>query len=173
MANDVSTVTSRLVTELSAGLATDYSGVLVQRGLWRPASLPPFTRYAVIVVPNTRPFDERRIAIRAIEYIIRVDLYVLVKAWDTSDDPLFGTTAGSLGLFELIEAVKDLLRLSDLSGLLDKTYDEAGGDASRQGPGGVEFQDVIAGFDSGEHAFVHRARVPFLGRIKPFCHNTV
>jgi hypothetical protein len=92
------------------------------------------------------------------------------STWCT-DDPLFGTTTGALGLFELVDDVKDLLRLSDLAGLLDKTYDEPGGDSNKQGAGAVEFQDTIQGFDSAEHAFVHRARIPYVALTIPFCHQ--
>lgn len=164
------TLTSRLVSELSAGLAANYPGLVVQRGLFRPAALPAFDRYAIFVAPASRPWDERRIAVPEIQYIMRVDLFLLVKNWEQTDAPLFGTAAGNRGLFEFIQDVKTLLRLSDLSGLLDKTYDEPGGDPSKQGAGGVEFQDPIGGFDAGEYAFVHRARIPYQARLKPFCH---
>jgi hypothetical protein len=169
MSNVVSLVTSQLVTELSA-LTSSYAAVAVQRSLFRPAELPAFTRYAIIVTPNSRVWEERRIAIAMIQYVVRLDLYLLVKNWDTSSDSLFGTTAGSLGIFELIDDVKDLLRISTLNGLIDKTYDEPGGDSSEQGGGAVEFQDTIQGFDSGEHAFVHRAKIPYVALTTPFCH---
>lgn len=168
--NVVSSITSRMVTELGA-LTTSYALLMVQRSLFRPASLPAFSRYAIIIAPSTRPLEERRNAIANIQYVVRLDLFLLVKNWDLTDDPLFGTTAGALGLFELVDDVKDLLRLSDLNGLLDKTYDEPGGDSNKQGAGAVEFQDTIQGFDSGEHAFVHRARIPYVALSIPFCHQ--
>lgn len=167
--NVVSAITTQMVTELSA-LSSTYASIMVQRGLFRPASLPAFQRYAIIVAPTARPWEEHRVAIASIQYIVRVDLFLLVKNWDQSDDPLFGTTAGALGIFELVNDVKTLLRNSNLAGLLDKTYDEPGGDSAAQGAGGTEFQDTIQGFDSGEHPFVHRARIPFLARTEPFCH---
>lgn len=173
MSNIVSSVTSQLTTELAAGLTSDYAALAVQRSLFRPAELPAFTRYAIIITPNPRLWEERREAIAKVQYVVRLDLYLLVKNWDTSSDPLFGTTAGSLGLFELINDVKELLRISDLNGLLDKTYDEPGGDASALGAGAVEFQETIQGFDSGEHAFVHRAKIPYIARTAPFCHPRI
>lgn len=165
MSNPVSLVSAQMVTELSA-LSASYTGIVVQRSLFRPAELPTFTRYAIIITPNARLWEERRDAIATVQYLLRFDLYLLVKNWDTSDSGLWGTTAGNLGLFELIDDVKDLLRISDLNGLLDKTYDEAGG----AGVGGVDFQDTIQGFDSGEHAFVHRAKIPYLAQTARFCH---
>jgi len=39
MANDMDTLTSRLVSELSAGLTGNYANLYVARGLFRPASL--------------------------------------------------------------------------------------------------------------------------------------
>jgi hypothetical protein len=170
MSNVVSLVTAQLVTELSA-LTPSYTAILVQRSLFRPAELPAFTRYAIIVTPSTRVWEERRESVARVQYVLRLDLYLLVKNWDTSSDPLFGTTAGSLGLFELIDDVKDLLRISTLNGLLDKTYDEPGGDSSAHGGGSVEFQDTIQGFDSAEHAFVHRAKLPYVALTIPFCHT--
>lgn len=164
------TLTSRLVSELSSGLTANYSGLVVQRGLFRPAALPTFSRYAIIVSPATRPWEERRVAVPKIQYTLRVDLYLLVKNWEQTDNPLFGTAAGNRGIFELVNDVKILLRLSNLSGLLDKTYDEPGGDPTAQGAGGIEFQDTIPGFDTSEHALVHRARIPYQARMEPFCH---
>ena len=168
--NAMSQVTEQMVTELSAGLAASYTGLMVQRGLFRPASLPTFTRYAIIITPSARPVEERRNSIAEIQYVLRLDIYALVKNWEETDDPLFGTTTGEFGLFELVEDIKDLLRLSNLNGLLDKTYDEPGGDSSKEGPGPVEFEEIIQGFDSGEHAFTHRARIPYLARTIGFCH---
>lgn len=169
-ANEYSTMITRLVSELGSGLAASYAALTVQAGLFRPASFPEFTRYAVIVSPTARPWDEHRHSVGAIQYIFRADLTALVKNWDASSDSLFGTTAGALGVFELAKDIKELLRVSDLSGLLDKTYDEPGGDSRRLGPGGMEFEDLIQGFDSGEHAFVHRIRIPYLARTRSFCH---
>lgn len=170
MANDMDTLTSRLVSELTTGLTGNYANLYVARGLFRPAALPTFDRYAIIVSPAPRPWDERRVAVPKIQYTLRVDLYVLVKNWEQTDNPLFGTAAGNRGLFELVNDIKVLLRLSNLSGLLDKTYDEPGGDPSAQGAGGMEFQDTIPGFDTAEHALVHRVRIPYQARMEPFCH---
>jgi hypothetical protein len=174
MANDYSTLTERLVAELLSGLAASYAGLVVQRRNWEPARLPDFSRYAIVVSPDPRPVTERRIAVPQIQYIMRAQVYLLVKNWeDTIPEPaLWGTTAGSLGLFEFVKDVKNLLRASDLSGLLDKTYDEAAGDAQSPGQGGgsVEYGTLIPGFTANEYALLYPARIPYLARIKPFCH---
>lgn len=171
MSNPVTSVSDGVVAALTAGLAS-YTGVVIQPGLFRPASLPTFERYSVIVAPAARPLGERRIAIAMIQYVVRLDLYVLVKNWEQTTSPLFGTAAPNRGIFELINDVKVVLRASTLGGILDKTYDEPGGDSSSpaQGGGDLDFQDSIQGFDGKEHAFVHRARIPYVGRLAPFCH---
>jgi hypothetical protein len=174
MANDYSTLTERLVTELSSALGGSYGGLVVERRNWDPARLPDFSRYAIIVSPDQRPVTERRIAVPQIQYLMRVHLYLLVRNWEDSfpEPALWGTTAGSLGLFELVKDVKDLLRLSNLGGLLDKTYDEAAGDAQSPGQGGgsVEYGTLIPGFTASEYALLYPARIPYLARINPFCH---
>ena len=174
-ANSYSAVTARLVTELSAGLSGTYSSIVVARKLWRTSSLPEFERYCIIVSPSARPWDEVRYGPGNAQYIFRVDLYLCVANWnaqsDLNPDSLWGTTAGSLGLFQMVEDVKTLLRLSDLSGLLDKTYDEPGGDSRALGAGGIEFGETASiGLESDEHQFVWRARIPYQARTVPFCH---
>jgi hypothetical protein len=174
MANDYATLTERLVTELSSALAGTYGGLVVERRNWDPARLPAFDRYAIIVSPDQRPVTERRTAVASIQYLLRAHLYMLVRNWeDTFPEPaLWGTTAGELGLFELVKDVKDHLRLSDLGGLLDKTYDEAAGDAQSPGQGGgsVEYGTLIPGFTASEYALLYPARIPYLARTKSFCH---
>ena len=169
--NDYSLISTQLVSELQSELTPYYDDLLVQRSLFRPAKLPSFTRYAIIVTPSGRPWDEYRHALLAVQFLFRFELHLMVKNWtESTDDPLFGVTPGSLGLFQLIQDTKDLLRLSDLNGLLDKTYDEPGGDARKYGGGGVEFQDLVPGFDSAEYPHVMRARMPYLVRSRSFCH---
>jgi len=169
-ANKYSAVTAQLVTELSA-LSATYSSIVVSRRLWNASGLPAFGRYCIIVSPSSRPWEEIRYGVENIQFLFRVDLYLLVRNWDTSDNPLWGTTAGSLGLFQLLEDVKVLLRISTLGGLIDKTYDEPGGDPRAAGPGGVEFGQIAAqGLESDEYTFVWRARLPYLARGIPFCH---
>ena len=170
-ANGYSAITARLVTELST--LAGYSSIVVQRRLWRASGLPAFERYCIIVSPAARPWDEERIGVGNIAYHYRVDLYLVVRNWtaDVSDAPLFGTTAGSLGLFQMLEDVKTMLRLSNLGGLIDKTYDEPGGDTRALGAGGVEFGETAAqGLDSDEFTFAWRARLPYKARGLPFCH---
>lgn len=176
MANDYTTMTLTLVSELSSGLAASYAGLVVRPQHWDPRKLPAFTRYAVIVAPDSRPVEERRLAVNNIQYIQRAQLYVLVKNWDETTYPepaLYGTAVGLLGLFEFVKDVKNLLRASDLGGLLDKTYDEAAGDARSpgQGAGAVEYQPP--GFAADEHLMLYAMRVPYIARMKPFCHARI
>lgn len=169
MSNSLTTLTGTLKTKLEQ--LTGYSTLVVYNTLFKPAALPEFTRYCIVVSPSNRPWDEYRTGIRQIQYIHRLDIFLLVKRWDESGDSLYGTTAGSLGLFQMIEDVKFLLRGTNLGGILDRTYDEAGGDQTKGGPGGIDFEELAApGFDSAEYTFVHRARVPYLARMQAFCH---
>lgn len=159
-----------MAVELAA-LATSYTGLVVTRRRFDPRQLPTFDRYAIVLSPSSRPWEEQRHGPGNVNYLFRVDVYLLVKDWGDSDASLFGVAAGSRGLFQLVEDVKDLLRLSNLNGLLDKTYDEPGGDARALGGGGVEFGETAApGFESGEFTFVWRVRIPYVARTVPFCH---
>lgn len=176
MANDYTTMTVRLVTELAAGLASAYANLVVEPRHWDPRKLPAFARYAIVVSPDRQPIAERRLAVNKVQEVMRAQVYVLVKNWDETAMPepaLFGTVDGDLGLFEMVKDVKNLLRASDLSGLLDKMYDEAAGDAQSpgQGAGPVEYQPV--GFAAEEHQMAYVARVPYLARIQPFCHPRI
>jgi len=96
---------------------------------------------------------------------LRADLWLLVKNWHETDS-LFGTAAPDLGLMQLLWDVKELLRLSDLDGLIDrgnKTYDEPAGPVSFE-------SSAVQAFDSGEKAFIHRVRLVYTARLNPFCH---
>jgi hypothetical protein len=153
------TMCASLRAELAV-LVSTYAGLVVEERVWDPARLPDFLRYCIIVAPNGRLWTERRISIVQIQYTFHVDLYLLVKNFDEAAS-VFGVTAGSLGLLQLIEDVKATLRSSTLSGLLDKTYDEPGGD--------VSFGKVASGgLDSAEHSWAHRALIPYTGRMQPF-----
>jgi hypothetical protein len=163
-ANQYSQVVSGLVTALE-GL-TGYPGLIVRAKLFKPNDLPEFEQYLIVVSPNAMPWDERRIGIPLIQYIMRADLFLLVKNFDEFKSLFETTVAGELGLFQMIDDVKTLLRLSDLGGLIDKgnkTYDEP------SGPLNFEASAVV-GFDSDEKAFVHRARLVYTARLNPFCH---
>jgi hypothetical protein len=76
-----------------------------------------------------------------------------------------------MGLFQFVKDAKDHLRTHTLNGLLDKTYDEPGGDSGTGGGGGIDFENVQQGLESGGHDFVHRARMTFVGRMQPYCHG--
>jgi hypothetical protein len=174
-ANSYSLICAALAAELLTDLAPSYSGLVVSKRHFKPDNLPEnFTRYAIIVSPGGRPWDERRTAVREIQYIFRADLFLLVQNFDP-DLSLFGTglsEADPRGLFQMVSDVKDALRLSTLGGILDKTYDEPGGDPSKNGGGGVEFQSLASpAFDTGNYPIVHRARIPFVARTMPFCHD--
>lgn len=167
--NRYSTLVSRLATVLT-GL-TGYDGLAVLTQMFRPTRIPALAgNYGIVISPTKVPWEERRTAIREVQDLYRLDLFLLVRNFNESDS-LFGTTPGSLGLFQMISDVKVLLRGNDLDGLLDLTYDEVAGDSSRQGAGPVEIEEVASpGFDADEYTFVHRARLPFLGRMIPVIH---
>lgn len=173
--NSYSAVASAIVAALTTALS-NYTPLVISRRHFRADNLPSdFSKYGIIVSPSSRPWEERRTAIREVQYIYRIDLFLLVANFDP-DLSLFGTgsdeTTDPRGLFQLIADVKDGLRTHTLGGLLDKTYDEPGGDPSKNGGGGVEFQDLATpALDTGSYAVVHRARIPFVGRVMPFCHS--
>lgn len=167
-ANAYSVLTERMEALLLAEL-TQYGGLVVSRRLFRPDNLPTMTRYGLILSPPTTVWEEQRTAVREVQDKLRVDIYALVENFDNTN-ALFGTVSPYLGLFQLVRDVKETLRLATFDGLLDKTYDEAAGDA-RLGGGPVSFHTMATpGFDAGEHTFIYRARIPYLGRIQPRCH---
>lgn len=167
-ANPYSVLSDRLVARLRAGLTT-YANLVVERRQFRPDNLPTFTRYCIIVSPTEAPWAEQRTAVREVQDLLRLNIYVLVTNFDDTL-AVFGTTAPNLGLFELVKDIKEVLRTETFDGLLDKTYDEAGGDP-RTGGGPIHYGTMaVAGFDAGEHSFIYRARIPYLGRIQPHCH---
>lgn len=171
MANDVSTISSALVTVLATGLAASYSGIVIERrAAFREEALPSFTRYAVIVTPAGRPVREQRHSVGAIQYWMDFDLYALVKNWDDTLSA-FGDTTPNRGLFQLVFDTKELLRGNTLSGVLDQTYDEAGGDEQRLGSGPVLYGEFATrGLQSEEYEFVLRAKIPYRARTQAFCH---
>jgi hypothetical protein len=167
--SSVSSALKSLLTGLSG-----YSGLVVSEQHYKPDLLPAsFSRYGIIISPSGRPWEERRTGNLEVQYIFRADLMVLVANFDPTN-ALLGATAPNKGLFEMVSDIKDLIRTSSLGGLLDKTYDEAGGDSRMNGGGPVEFQSTAApGLDTGNYAVVNRARIPFVGRTQPFCHGRV
>lgn len=164
MANPYSTMAASLVTVIGT-LVTGYPGLVVKAKLFKPNDLPDFDRYAVIVSPNVMPWDERRTGIPQVQYILKADLFLLVKNFH-EEDSLFGVAATALGIFEMINDVKTLLRLSDLGGLIPagvKSYDEPAGPLTFE-------SGATGGLESAEKAFVHRARLVYTARMAPFCH---
>lgn len=161
--NQYSLVLTNLKAALLTGLAGPFSGIVVRLMQFHPAKMPDFPRYAVIVSPVARPWSEKRLAVGQIQYLYAADVLLFVRNYH-EESSLFGTVAPDLGIFQLVHAVKELLRGSDLGGLLDKTYDEPAAP--------VEF-DTVAGFDSGEQVFVHRAKVAYQCRTRAFCHYRI
>ena len=162
--NLYSVMTSRLVTVLAAGL-TQYTGLVVDRRRFHPENLPAFTgNYMIIVSPSSRPWGERIVSVRTIQDTLRCDLFLLVKNFHT-DNSLFGLTTPDFGIFQMIEDMKALLRVNTLSSLLDMTYEEVTSE--------VDFEDLaIKAHDTGEYTWIHRARQPYIGRMRQLCHPT-
>lgn len=164
MANQFSELFSRLVTELTTTMTPGYTGLHVSARHWDPGKLPAFDRYAVIVSPSpNNTIQEIVKAVRNFQYVVNIDTYLLVKNFDDSNS-LFGQSPPNKGLFEMIEDFKETVRGTTLTGLLDKTYSEPGGPVS------IEYA-ASSGFDSGEHSFIRRARIPCTFRLQTFCVN--
>jgi hypothetical protein len=153
-------LTTQVVSELTTGLASlGYAPLSVLQGVWKPQALPEFDKYLVYVAPPlNNVWTERRISTKEVQYVLRADIYLLVKNF-SEELSVYGDTAPSLGLFQLISDVKDLLRGTNLNGMLSRTYDETTGDVSLHS----------AGFDTGPRSWVHRARVPYTAETEPFC----
>lgn len=163
-ANDYSRMVNGLETALLAGLP-HFVGLLIDKKIFKPNDLGDFPRYKIVISPNGVPWEERRIGVPQIQYIMRADLWLLVKNWHETDS-LFGFVAPDLGLMQLVWDVKEVLRLSDLDGLIDrgnKTYDEPSGPLNFE-------SGAVQAFDSAEKAFVHRVRLVYTARLNPFCH---
>ena len=156
-------LTERLVEYLTTGLAAlSYTPLTVQSGVWKPRTLSEFDKYLVHVAPPTNNlWTERRISVKEVQYVLRADIYLLVKNFSEATS-LYGDAAPDLGLFQLVSDTKDLLRATDLDGLLSRTYDETTGE--------VAFESgASAGFETGPRTWVHRARVPYTAQTEPFC----
>jgi len=162
--NPYTTMTYRLQQYLLTELqAMGYEDAEVRRGVWNPGALAPFHRYLVFIAPPaTNPWDERRFTAREITYVLRAELFLLVKNYN-EEHSVYGDTAPDLGVFQMIHDVKALLRDTDLDGLIERTFNETtGGSAFEAGASG--------GFDSGTHGWVHRARLVYTGQTHAFCH---
>jgi hypothetical protein len=160
MSNPVTDVANALVTELST-LISRYSGLVVQKMVWNPGKLPAFTQYCIIVAPGSEPWAERTLSVRTFQYKVRFELYLLIKNYDEVNS-VFGDTAPNLGIFELVNDVKNLLRISRLGGIL------AGGFKSYEEPAGpLAFEYAASmGFDTSEHSHVRRARLHYEAMAK-------
>lgn len=163
--NPYTTLSERLVTELTAGLTTaGYTPLEVNQGVWKPRALPEFDRYAVWVAPPlANPWDEMRVQTgKLVTYVLRAEIYLLVKNYNEAQS-VYGDTAPNLGVFQLIADTKAILRNTDLGGLVERTY--------RETEGGTTFESAASGgFDTGAHSWVHRARLVYSASMYPFCH---
>lgn len=160
MANAYSEFTTRLVSALTA-LLSGYPAT-VERNLFDPQKLPDFERYHVVVSPpQNDSWRHDRVSIRTYQPVLAADVYLLVKNFNDHDS-LFGETGPDLGIFQMISDVQYGLQISTLNGFLQKTYEEG------FGPLSIEYA-ASAGFDSGEHSFVRRARLRVTGKAQPIC----
>lgn len=157
-------MTEALVSELTTGLAgLSYAPLTVRSGVWRPRTLPEFDKFLVhIAPPLSNVWTERRISTKEVQYVLRADIYLLVKNYG-EELSVFGDTAPDLGVFQFVSDVKNLLRATDLSGLLSRTYRETEGDVAFDG-------GAADGFETGPRSWVHRARVPYTAECEPFCY---
>lgn len=156
--NPYSMVTALLQQDLTTYVTGLYPGLVVVREHFKAASLVDFTRYCIVISPAPRPWAEKRLGVGLIQYWLTVDVYLFVKNFH-EEQSLFGVNPP--GLFQFISDTKDRLRLTNLGGFIDKTYDEVAAP--------IEFE-MIPGFDTGEHTFVHRARIAYQCRTQAFCH---
>lgn len=157
-------LSTRLVSTLQTELATlGYAPLDVRKGIWKPRQLAPFDRYLVFVAPPlTEPWREIRDSARNIIYVLRAELFLLVKNYD-EDQSVYGDTAPNFGVWQLVSDVKAVLRATDLNGLVDRTY--------RETEGGSAFESgATGGFDTGEHGWVHRAKLVYNANMHPFCY---
>lgn len=163
-ANEYSQMVSEIETKLLYELpALGYSSLVTTKRVFKPNDLPAFPRWCVVLSPPRLPWDELNQSVATYSYVFRLDLVLLVKNWDETNS-LFGTTAPDLGLFQLVNDVKDALRRADLGGLISrslKNYKETSSP--------VEFETFTGGFGSESHEFVHRALVKFVAEMKPVC----
>lgn len=148
-------------------LATDlpglgYTPLEVRKGIWKPVDLLPFERYLVFVAPPTsNPWTERRISTKELAFLLTAQIFLLVKNYDETLS-VYGDTPPNLGVFQLLNDVKNVLRATDLGGLVDRTYNEtAGGSSFETGAAG--------GFDSQRHGWVHRAALTYTVQTQAFC----
>lgn len=161
--NVYSQLLAALPTYLQAGLTTlGYDPLMVQTGVWNVRALPVFERFLVWIAPPISNFwTERRISTKEVQYVLRADIFLLVKNYD-EELSLHGADAPDLGVFQLTSDVKDLLRATNLGGLLSRTYNETVGD--------VPFETgAVPGFDTGPRNWVHRVKVPYVAETEPFC----
>lgn len=152
MANQYTDLHTRVKAKLLAELTSQYTGIVIESRIWNEGKLPDFDRYAIILSPpQNDSWQEQVVSVRTTQYILAIDIYMLVKNYHDVLSWL-GDTSPNLGLFQMISDVKDILRSTNLNEFLDKTYTEPAG------PLAIEYA-ASAGFDSGEHAFVRRARL--------------
>lgn len=164
--NDYTTFSERTVETLATALPpVGWEPLDVRKGIWKPRNLAPFDRYLAFVAPPlSNPWVERRISTKEVAYILTAHVFLLVKNYNEVAS-VYGDTAPELGVFQFISDVKDILRDTDLGGLLDRTYNETAG--------GTMFESgATDGFDTGGHGWVHRAMLTYTVQTVPFCPPT-
>lgn len=152
------------VSVLQTQLLPSYANLETRKGVWDPRRLATFERYLVFVaIPLTDLEREVRVqASKLVNEIVKAEIYLLVKNYD-EDKSLYGKSAPDLGVIKLFDDAKDVLRNTDLGGLLERTYREIeGGTAFESGASG--------GFDTGKHEWVHRIRFTYTAMMQGFCH---
>lgn len=163
--NPYSDFTIRLVAHLQSTLSPlGWTPLDVRKGIWKPGAMEAFERYLVHVAPPlSNPWEEFRFTLKQIGYRMTADIFLLVKNYD-EEQSVYGADAPAKGVFQMIGDVKDVLRVTDLEGLVDRTHNEL------LGP--VNFESGAAtGFDTGAHGWVHRARLTYKAQMYPFCHE--
>jgi len=161
--HELKDIADAVILTLTSLVAPSYTGISITKGQWKTEWLPAITTYGIRIAPTGIPWTERTIGPRYFQRIYRFDLFLLCKVTD-EDLSLWGEASDpTKGVFQLVQDVKDTLRGNRLGlSFMDQTYEEVGGD--------VAFDLLAApGFESAGKTFVHRCRMPYTPRTKPFC----
>lgn len=161
-AHELKAIADATKTALTTALAPLYTGIVIERSQFKHAYLPTFDHFAVVIAPAAMPWSTRTIGVRYFQNIYHFDLFALCKVTD-EDLSLWGALGDATkGVFQLAEDIKATLRGNSLSSLLDRTFEEVNGDVALN-------QAAVSGFEAQERVMVHRAKVPYHPRTRPFC----
>jgi len=81
-------VYARLLTDLPPYLQTGlsalgYTPLVTASGVWKPRALPVFEKFYVQVAPPlSNLWTERRISVKEKQYVLRANIFLLVKNYD-------------------------------------------------------------------------------------------